>query len=443
MQPTFLSMHRRAGRVFPAPTALALSFASAFAPGPSARALQVHAADTVVRVAGKPVHAGIAELVQEVSVGVETGKDEYMFGDVADLAVGRDGSMYVYDRQVPVVRLYDAQGRYVRNIGRKGQGPGEYGSASGIALAPDGRLLLWDTGNWRINVYSEVGDYITQLTTPSGSSGSSVATYSRALAVDTTGVIWTRRTLFSRRSPTGGFATVWVRYRADGSAIDTVVPPLPEAMPHQLVATANGGHAISSAGVPFEPRPVSAISPFGYFVTGLPNRYAFELHEPRRPVVSIRRADAKPERVTREERNAARQRVEESLRQTDPSWSWNGPDIPDTKSYYDNLSVGDDGRVWVAVVPEVSPRIGSVNSSGPMGAGFKGQGRPRSTLTSRDEEEPHPALYDVFERDGTYLGQVRIPARVSTVARRGDQLWAVAYDENDVARIKQYRIAWK
>jgi hypothetical protein len=38
---------------------------------------------------------------------------------------------------------------------------------------------------------------------------------------------------------------------------------------------------------------------------------------------------------------------------------------------------------------------------------------------------------------------VQVPARVSSVIRRGDHVWAVAVDENDVPRLKRYRIAWK
>ncbi len=390
--------------------------------------------DTIVRVAGQPVHAGVATLVEELSIGVADGAEEYMLGDVADIALGRDGMMYVLDRQVPAIRQYDNQGKYIRTIGRSGAGPGEYRSASGLATMRDGRLLLWDTANWRINVYSADGAAQTQWLTPSGSSGSSSAQFSRALLVDTAGIVVTRKTIFSRDF--NNRPTVWVRFRPDGSLIDTIkAPAAPRESPTISVTRANSSMSVP---LPFSPRRVVIMSPLGYMVAGFPDRYAFEIHEPGKAVVSVRR-DVKPEPVSRAEASEARREIEERMRGTDPTWSWNGPDIPDTKPLYSDIHVGLDGRIWVALVPEGGPRIGNTS----MGIGIGNPGGARRPPPSPEREPSKPALYDVFEPDGRYLGQVQVPARVSSVVQRGDQVWAVAFDGEDVPRIKRYRIAWK
>jgi hypothetical protein len=52
-------------------------------------------------------------------------------------------------------------------------------------------------------------------------------------------------------------------------------------------------------------------------------------------------------------------------------------------------------------------------------------------------------LYDVFEPSGAYLGRVEIPPRMVLGALRGDQVWGVAYNEDDVAFLKRYRINWR
>ena len=394
---------------------------------------QTPRADTVVRVVDRPLHSGVATLVEEMSIGMADGPEEYMLGDVADITLGRDGSIYVLDRQVPAIRHYDGQGKYIRTIGRSGSGPGEYRSASGLAAMRDGRLLLWDTGNWRINIYSDDGSALTQWLTPSGSAGSSSAQFSRALMVDTAGVVITRKMIFSRDF--NNRPIVWIRFQPDGSLIDTIkAPAAPRETPSLIAQQAN---ASMSAPLPFAPRRVVVMSPLGYFVAGFPDRYAFELHQPGGSVVSVRR-DVKPEPVSRTERAEARRDIEDRMRNTDPNWSWNGPDIPDTKPLYSDIHVGLDGRVWVALVPESGPRIG--NSSMSMGIGNPGVRRPPP---AQDRAPAHPALYDVFEPDGRYLGQVQVPGRVSSVLRRGDQVWAVAFDSEDVPRIKRYRIAWK
>jgi len=390
--------------------------------------------DTVVRAAQQPRHPGVATLIEELSIGVADGAEEYMLGEVADIALARDGSLYVFDRQVPAIRHYDPQGKFLRTIGRRGEGPGEYRSASGLATMPDGRLLLWDTGNWRINVYSSKGDVLTQWTTLSGMSGGAVSQYARAILVDTSGLAVTRKTIFNARD-LANRQTVWLRYRPDGTVLDTLhAPPAPRVTP---TLSARADRVQVSDELPFAPKRVVVMSPFGYFIAGYPDRYAFEIHQPGSPVVSVRR-DVKADPVARSERAEARRKIEERMRQTDPMWSWSGPDVPEFKPLYADLQVALDGRIWVAVIPEVSPRVGSTSGGG--GIGPSGRRAPPQLAPG---EPPRPALYDVFEPDGQFLGQVQVPARVSSVVRRGDQVWGVALDADDVPRIKRYRIAWR
>ncbi len=391
--------------------------------------------DTVVRIAGTPVHARQGTLVEELSIGVVDGAEEYLFGEVADIAVGNDGALFVLDRKVPVIRQFSAAGKFVRNIGRFGSGPGEYRSVSGLAVMKDGRLLLWDTGNWRVNIYSPTGQFITQWMTPSGTANST-ATYARAIMVDTSGAVWCRGSVLTRGAAGLQRRNVWLRVDAGGVRDTVELPPIP-ATPDALIATSANGNATSTANVPFMPVAMTARSPFGTFVSGLPNRYAFEIVATGKPITSIRRENTQALPVTAAERSAERTRIETMLRRTQPDWSWNGPEIPRTKPFYGGLAVALDGRIWVAVVPEVR-RVGAIN--GPAGVGI---GAPRrAPQPANPERDEHPAVYDIFEPDGKYVGQVQVPARVSSVLRKGDNVWAVAYDEDDVSTVKRYRIRW-
>ena len=63
------------------------------------------------------------------------------------------------------------------------------------------------------------------------------------------------------------------------------------------------------------------------------------------------------------------------------------------------------------------------------------EGRPLIAWTE-------PTVYDVFEPDGTYVGQVSIPDGVWVVATAGDTVWAVTHDEFDIPYVHRYRIAW-
>ena len=197
--------------------------------------------DTTIRMAARPVHAGVATLVPEISIGVFDGADEYMFGEVNELAVARDGSIYVFDRQVPALRKYDANGKFVKTFGRKGQGPGEYISGGGLGVLPDGRVLLWDTGNWRINVYSPNGDLLTQFNTPGNLGPNTTYVTSRAMVIDTAGFIYLRQSV--RERPVAGQSgppasrNVLIRLRADGAVVDTIEAPKFSHTPRSLTAS--------------------------------------------------------------------------------------------------------------------------------------------------------------------------------------------------------------
>ena len=64
---------------------------------------------------------GTATLVEEASIGVAAGADEYLFGRISSI-YATDDRIYVVDSQVPAVRIYDHDGTFIRTVGRSGQG---------------------------------------------------------------------------------------------------------------------------------------------------------------------------------------------------------------------------------------------------------------------------------------------------------------------------------
>ena len=56
---------------------------------------------------------------------------------VADVTVGRDGSLYVADGQAHAVRGFSADGRRVSTLGREGRGPGEFQSPASLGWRGD------------------------------------------------------------------------------------------------------------------------------------------------------------------------------------------------------------------------------------------------------------------------------------------------------------------
>ena len=404
----------------------------------SADALAAQVADTIARNAGRPAHAGVATLQRELTIGVAEGDDHYLLGSVADIAVSESGDIYVWDRIAPAIRVYNAAGKYVRTIGARGGGPGEYVAGAGLALARNGNLLLWDPGNARINVYRGTGEFVTSWPTRSGGVGS--VDGHGLLTVDVTGTIYARKMFIVREEGKPIDTRIgWIRFRSNGSLQDTVfAPPYPAA--RLLHAEARG--QFSSRVVPFMPNLDFELSPLGYFVSGVSDRIALNIHEPGKPVVSIRRT-LTPQRVTANERDSARAEITKEMRKIVPSWSWNGPEIPRTKPVYSSLTIASDGRLWVQLAEGPPAKEDST-----------ALGRGQMMVTERRAEGPVRTsswscpssgwlLFDVYEPSGTYLGQVRVPERVDPIVLRGDLIWAATCDTDGVPSVGRYRIVWR
>ena len=403
-----------------------------------AGSLSAQRPDTVVRMATAPVHAGVAELKRELAIGVADGDEKYMFGGLDDFAIAANGSIFVLDKSVPIVRMYDANGKFVRTVGQRGSGPGEYQRSGAITIAKNGNLLFWDQGNARINVYSPSGDALTSWPTHGGNMSSSGRNLMRS---DTAGSTYIRTLILDRSRGTISRSFGWTRFDSSGKLRDTLMVP---ASPSEAVLSAERGGSSMTFNVPFAPVFYSELSPHGYLVTGLSSRVALDLHEPNKPLASVRR-DVTLKPVTSRERDSARADVTEKFHKSYPDWSWNGPDIPRSKAAYVGFNVASDGRIWVAL--ERGPRHEDPDATGPGGGGgvsmSAGRGPGRGTGAGWSCPMNGWALHDVYEPSGRYLGQVKIADKVEPIVMRGDFVWAATCNEDDVPQVVRYRIAWK
>lgn len=375
---------------------------------------------TVVRTVSGSVWGAEATLVPEISVGELDGAEKYLFGSISSIAVNDNWDLYVLDEQAQHVRVFDSAGAYLETLGRRGEGPGEFGYAEAIALLPDGRLVVRDSRSQRISVFGPGPGQTDQWGFDSGNSGSNYP-----LHTDVHGRTYLNTRDLSR--------TDWARHiiviGPDGTHLDTLPEPSSPVERPMLTAehTAEWGTSSTSAHVPFSPVFQWTVHPSGHFITGLPSDY--RINVPRDDgVLGLERTTA-PAPIHDEERTQARERVVRSMRNTDPDWSWSGPPIPEHKPFYQQLLAGRNGRIWVRLVTE-GHSVENENHD---------PENPRSEPVTWEES----LRYDVFEPDGTYLGVVVPPGefmRYVIPVFDGDQVWAVTRDELGVQRVVRYRI---
>lgn len=75
----------------------------------------------------------------------------------SDVAVGRDGRVYVVDSGNQRIAVFDRGGRFIKTFGRAGQAAGELLNPVGIAVGPDGHVHVAERGNRRVQTFSADG----------------------------------------------------------------------------------------------------------------------------------------------------------------------------------------------------------------------------------------------------------------------------------------------
>ena len=422
-------------------TRAALVLAIALAPAQ----LASQRADTVVVRADAPRHAGVGSLVEELTLGAGSTAEEYQFTAVR-LWSARDGGILAVDVSNPLaagppynvtVRRYDRSGKFIRAYGRTGRGPGEFTSfIKYVECLPDGRVLLLDTQG--ILVYSEAGESLGLWpVTPAAS----------RLGIDPAGFVLVQGDSQTYRRPRAELPQPFLqRLGLDGRSHDTPRAPL---------AGLPGPDRAGSVFVPFARRHVAVWSPLGYFVTANTATYAIDVRLPRPagvsgalwtpgdPVRSIRRS-ATPAAVTADEQGDWRQSITMYNRANGlRNWEWTGPEIPRVKAPIRDLFVSDEGRIWVKV-----SQPGRLDASVPIRTDPADRSRGMNEIEAARRWR-EPAVFDVLEPTGQYVGRVRFPDDDAQpgfphpgYVIRGDTIWSTVHDSDGVPSVKRYRVKW-
>lgn len=188
--------------------------------------------------------------------GGDTGPTSFNY--IKSIAVDAAGRIFVYDRQAKDIRIFAADGKFVKTFSRLGSGPGEMRDAEGITFARDGSLWMRDAANARLTVFDGEGAYRQGWTmtfcTSQGAWDPQMDTRGRLLDVD----------CLVKNGSAAGYAIFG--YHLDRSRVDTIAD-MPACGRRELGEAASfvtrSGTRTSYRTIPFAPRYMRALGPSG------------------------------------------------------------------------------------------------------------------------------------------------------------------------------------
>jgi len=101
------------------------------------------------------------EFVEDLTISSENDKGEILLYLPILCAVNEEGNIYIGDYQDSSIKVFDPQGKYLKSIGRKGNGPGEFQAVLDLSFLPDGRYLVLDSEQMRISFFSADDQFIS------------------------------------------------------------------------------------------------------------------------------------------------------------------------------------------------------------------------------------------------------------------------------------------
>jgi hypothetical protein len=312
----------------------------------------------------------------EVTIGVAEGDEEYQLHRVFGARRLSDGTIVLVNQGSQQLRYYDARGRFIDQVGRGGEGPGEFRRAFNLWVLPGDTIWVGDYRPWRFLIFGPDRKWVrTVQAEPMYVNVEHGVTN----VLDDGRFTLADRTL--RFQPTTNFRMTYLTvllHDTDGSLLDTigtypngrygVLDDTPEAM--GLRPLFDSYTRITSTG--------------SFIVAGHTSEAEFSLLDvtngPR--VERIVRWTTGDRTITSADIDAEHERIEEQYAEMDANMRrrYLAPLVSDDRPVADrfpafaSLTAGRDGRIWVREYPRP-------DASGAARFGLAGDREQRVALT--------------------------------------------------------------
>lgn len=352
----------------------------------------------VIKNPNEPLYGEITfELEEDLSIANEE-DENYVFYRLRDIQVDTNGNIYVLDSGNHRLQVFNKNGNYLRTIGKKGQGPGEFNTPSFMSLDKEtGNILLTDR-SMTVQIFDEKGQYIDKSI--------HLAELLRDFYVDSYGSIWGEFIL------PGLDENHSIKKVSSTGETEKTIAEIPYytnriKLSHLKAGyTANIGGYFFTHGYEYD----LFISKIDHdtFIYGNSKEYELVVVDETGKTLFRIRKDETPEKITKNEEERIKNRIIGEIAKK----GYFEPDIsiefPEQKPYFFSILTDSRGRIYV-----------------------------RKNPISRESDETH--IYDMFSKDGYFLSRIIIPIFPDVIL---DGYLYTCYENEKTGEelVKRYRI---
>ena len=342
---------------------------------------------------------------EDLSIGIKEGDENYMFGQRVYFNTDDEGNFYVTDWDRKRIQKYDPQGRYIRTIGRSGQGPGEFQNVWRPEFDADGHLYLLDIAAHRISFFDkESGQFLRQIKIPSDL---------HPTLVNKRGYFVGDKTIIEQGPKGTKYTTVYGLF--DGQLeivrefLKTVWEPKEGSGSGQAALIGSLANNLSDQA--FKSNPLYLLASNDDIWLGYPETYEVRIYSPDGEPKKVIRKDYVPRSVTSKDKERFIEEQESEFFRFLPAPAQalkskiiDAVQFPENKPAYNSFALMENG--WLAVVVE-SP-------------------------------QKNVALFDIFDDKGQYTAQFEGSIPVEGLFFKNGKAYALETTEEGYKFVKRY-----
>ncbi len=122
---------------------------------------------TIVKNPKEPIYpVKIVTFEEELTIGKSGGPEEYLINSIRSFTIDDEGNTYILDYKPYRIKVFDEDGKYLRSIGRSGQGPGELQGPWNILFTVQKEIMVKDDRKGALLFFSVDGQFFKEIKIP-------------------------------------------------------------------------------------------------------------------------------------------------------------------------------------------------------------------------------------------------------------------------------------